>query len=94
MKISESKSHDLVEYFKQFRENTLIWNKSSLHTLVHVMNTYISLHTLVCVMNSLRSFLTFVVCFDKMVRGHRSSEPNDELINKTNVKYKFKLKVE
>ena len=39
-------------------------------------------------------FLTFVVCFDKMVRGRRSLAPDDELVNKTNVKKKFKLKVE
>ena len=40
------------------------------------------------------SFFTFVVCFDKMVRGRQSLAPDDELVNKTNVKKKLKSKVE
>ena len=38
------------------------------------------------------SFLTLKLCFDEMARRRRSSAPDDELINKTNVKKSFKLK--
>ena len=37
--------------------------------------------------------LTFVVCFDKMVRGHWSSAPEAKLVNKMSNFERLKLKV-